>query len=163
MAALVDATNVCGACAFAVGQRVRDSCDFRGTVRYVGTVVTSKKATEAVWVGVEWDDATRGKHDGSVCGEGGAATRYFTCPPGAGSFVKPGKVDGGRALVDALSGKYVAMDAALEAPAGLFEHKANTKRGATKNIEFCGELKVRAEQQLDEGARPLRKNHRTPL
>ena len=27
-----------------------------------------------------------------------------------------------------------------------------TKRGNTKQIEFCGELKVRAEQQLDEGA-----------
>lgn len=43
------------------------------------------------------------------------------------------------------------MDAALEAPAGLFEHKAYTKRGNTKAIEFCGELKVRGRQQLDAG------------
>lgn len=43
------------------------------------------------------------------------------------------------------------MDAALEAPAGLFEHKAYTKRGNTKAIGFCGELKVRGRQQLDAG------------
>ena len=37
----------------------------KGTVRYIGPVVTSKKA-EDVWVGIEWDDATRGKHNGAV-------------------------------------------------------------------------------------------------
>ena len=34
---------------------------------------------------------------------------------------------------------------------GTFEHKAYTKRGNTKAIQFCGELNVRKEQQLDDG------------
>ena len=43
---------------------------FRGTVRYAGEV----PPTTGVWLGVEWDDASRGKHSGThngVC--------YFTC------------------------------------------------------------------------------------
>lgn len=40
------------------------------TVRYVGEVA----GTSATWLGVEWDDAGRGKHDGSHKG-----TRYFSC------------------------------------------------------------------------------------
>lgn len=52
-----------------VGQRV----SYGGalcTVRYVGEVA----GTTGSWLGVEWDDSTRGKHDGSHKGE-----RYFTC------------------------------------------------------------------------------------
>lgn len=40
------------------------------TVRYVGAV----KGTSGSWLGVEWDDPARGKHDGSHKGD-----RYFTC------------------------------------------------------------------------------------
>ena len=40
------------------------------TVRYVGDVA----GTNGIWLGVEWDDAARGKHNGSHRG-----TRYFTC------------------------------------------------------------------------------------
>ncbi len=39
------------------------------------------------FAGVEWDVETRGKNDGSVVADG-AEVRYFTCTPGAGSFVK---------------------------------------------------------------------------
>lgn len=52
-----------------VGQRFSlkgQSC----TVRYVG-VVADKKGE---WLGVEWDDASRGKHDGTHDG-----TSYFKC------------------------------------------------------------------------------------
>ncbi|XP_029383598.1 tubulin-specific chaperone E [Echeneis naucrates] len=67
----------------AVGRRV--SCGGeRATVRYVGPV----PPTAGVWVGVEWDDPDRGKHDGSHEG-----VQYFTCRhPKGGSFVRPGKV-----------------------------------------------------------------------
>lgn len=41
-----------------------------GTIKYVGPV--SGKA--GIWYGIEWDDPTRGKGDGSVDG-----VRYFTC------------------------------------------------------------------------------------
>lgn len=53
MAALAESVNGVTKAAFTVGQRVKDGVDFRGTVRYVGTVVTSKKDPDAIWVGVE--------------------------------------------------------------------------------------------------------------
>jgi dynactin complex subunit len=40
------------------------------TVRYIGDV----SGTTGTWLGVEWDDPSRGKHDGSHKG-----TRYFEC------------------------------------------------------------------------------------
>lgn len=40
------------------------------TVRYVGPV----DGTAGQWIGVEWDDPTRGKHNGIYAGK-----RYFTC------------------------------------------------------------------------------------
>jgi len=40
------------------------------TVRYVGAVAEKK----GEWLGVEWDDASRGKHDGTHDG-----TSYFKC------------------------------------------------------------------------------------
>lgn len=40
------------------------------TVRYVGGVA----GTSGTWLGVEWDDPTRGKHDGSHKG-----VKYFQC------------------------------------------------------------------------------------
>lgn len=52
-----------------VGQRV----SYHGalcTVRYIGPV----DGTAGTWLGVEWDDAARGKHDGSHKG-----VRYFAC------------------------------------------------------------------------------------
>lgn len=40
------------------------------TIRHVGTV----QGTTGDWLGVEWDDATRGKHSGEHKG-----IRYFSC------------------------------------------------------------------------------------
>ncbi len=41
---------------------------------------------------MEWDDGTRGRHDGSVeaAPGGGARVSYFTCAPGRGSLMRPG-------------------------------------------------------------------------
>ncbi|XP_055078422.1 tubulin-specific chaperone E [Periophthalmus magnuspinnatus] len=75
----------------AVGRRVSCGGD-RATVRYVGPV----PPTKGVWLGVEWDNPERGKHDGVHEG-----VQYFTCScPGSGSFVRPSKVSFG---VDFLS------------------------------------------------------------
>ena len=41
-----------------------------GTVRYAGPV----DGTQGIWLGVEWADTNRGKHDGVKDGK-----RYFTC------------------------------------------------------------------------------------
>lgn len=51
-----------------VGARFALGAD-RGTVRYVGAVPPAA----GVWLGVEWDEAARGKHDGSHAG-----VRYFS-------------------------------------------------------------------------------------
>ena len=53
---------------FAPGLRVVSEDGYFGTVRYVGPVKTSKKPVD--FVGVEWDDPGRGKHDGSVAAKG---------------------------------------------------------------------------------------------
>jgi dynactin complex subunit len=54
---------------FCVGKRLSYGGDIC-TVRYFGEV----KGTKGEWLGVEWDDAFRGKHDGQAGG-----VRYFTC------------------------------------------------------------------------------------
>ena len=106
MAALATGQGGQGGVAFDLGQRVADAkSSAHGTVRYVGTVPTSKKA-EAVYVGVEWDSDKRGKHDGSVTTEDGAKHQLFTCRAGCGSFVKPGKICAGTSLLEATKERY---------------------------------------------------------
>lgn len=77
------------------------------TIRYVGPV----EGQGGVWVGVEWDDPTRGKHDGRHNGK-----RYFSClrhthsATTAGSFVRLPKLiataDLGQSLETAIQSRY---------------------------------------------------------
>ncbi|XP_032420024.1 tubulin-specific chaperone E [Xiphophorus hellerii] len=85
-----------------VGRRI--SCGKeRATVRYVGHV----SPYEGLWLGVEWDNPERGKHDGSHEG-----VRYFTCRnPRGGSFVRPQKVSFG---VDFLTAVYLTYQTNAE-------------------------------------------------
>ncbi|KKA27243.1 hypothetical protein TD95_003170 [Thielaviopsis punctulata] len=70
--------------AYHIGQRL----SYDGalcTVRYIGPV----KQTTGEWLGVEWDDPSRGKHSGQH-----KDTRYFECissSPTAASFVRPSR------------------------------------------------------------------------
>lgn len=129
---------------FAVGCRVRDTEGFRATVRYIGPVAAAKNKTE-VWLGVEWDDKTRGKHDGSCVDENGDYHRYFECVNGAGSFIKQNKVSSGRSLMEALNERYVQVDAPVlaEADASLPNVFVNTLKGNQKSVEFVGEKQLR--------------------
>jgi dynactin complex subunit len=86
----------------AVGARVRVAPDGDcATVRYIGAVA----GTDGEWVGLEFDTAGRGKHDGVHQG-----VRYFECSAAAGpqcaSFVRPHKLSGGVTLLQALTTKY---------------------------------------------------------
>ncbi|KAJ7149343.1 hypothetical protein C8R46DRAFT_1179791 [Mycena filopes] len=76
--------------------------DHVGTVRFVGSVDN----TSGTWLGVEWDDPKRGKHDGVKDGK-----RYFTCRlPNAGSFIRPTpSIFYGTSFLKALYSKYVEM------------------------------------------------------
>jgi hypothetical protein len=127
------------------GCRVRDQDGYKATVRYVGPVIAAKDKTET-WLGVEWDDKTRGKHDGSCVDEAGQVHRYFKCDFGAGSFVKPSKISLGRPLSDALHERYVDLNAPTilkEDSSVLPDAFVTTSKGNQKGIEFVGEKKIR--------------------
>ncbi|KAK0378579.1 CAP-Gly domain-containing protein [Colletotrichum limetticola] len=63
--------------------------------------------TSGSWLGVEWDDTGRGKHDGQH-----KDVRYFSCfskAPTAASFVRPTRrADAAQSFVTALHGKYAS-------------------------------------------------------
>lgn len=57
----------------AADHKIGDRLSYDGvlcTVRFIGSV----EGTKGSWLGVEWDDPTRGKHDGQYKG-----VRYFEC------------------------------------------------------------------------------------
>jgi hypothetical protein len=85
---------------FQIGQRIRssDAGAFKGTIRYIGPV----SGQQGEWIGIEWDDSERGKHDGETGG-----VKYFTVKQaGAGSFVRSHKIEAGVAFVQALKARY---------------------------------------------------------
>ncbi|XP_066452110.1 tubulin-specific chaperone E isoform X3 [Eleutherodactylus coqui] len=68
------------------------------TVRYVGEV----PPTPGIWLGVEWYNPLRGKHDGSYEG-----SIYFTCShPTGGSFIRPKKANFGVSFLTAVTKRY---------------------------------------------------------
>ncbi|KAI3274298.1 hypothetical protein CBS147309_4202 [Penicillium roqueforti] len=113
-----------------VGQR-RSFDGHLSTIRYVGTV----QGTTGDWLGVEWDDASRGKHSGEHKG-----VRYFSCKskhPTAGSFVRPSRPsDQPLSFLEALREKY-----ASEPEHGL-SHNALASGAAIqgKAIEISGKV-----------------------
>ncbi|EST06052.1 Leucine rich repeat 4 [Kalmanozyma brasiliensis GHG001] len=107
-----------------VGQRVSLG-PHRGTIRYRGPVPPST----GEWLGIEWDDPTRGKHSGTSAG----GTRYFDVRvPGSGSFVRAtsSKLSSGCGFLSALRNKY------LPAPATETEQRSGTEETqySRKNI-----------------------------
>ncbi|KAI9025100.1 hypothetical protein CLU79DRAFT_746264 [Phycomyces nitens] len=110
-----------------VGDRIQVKLD-RATIRYIGTVAKST----GQWLGVEWDDPSRGKHDGSHGG-----IRYFECSsPTAGSFVRyhPEKVITGTTFLEALKDKYLDDTTGK----GLYVHEEDVGLlylGGNKSIE----------------------------
>ncbi|KAL6468640.1 hypothetical protein MHYP_G00221640 [Metynnis hypsauchen] len=115
----------------AVGRRV--SCDGeRGTVRYVGTV----PPTTGLWLGVEWDNPERGKHDGSHEG-----VRYFTCRhPTGGSFVRPKKASFGVDFLTAVKQRYeLGLDQAI----------GEEVRISTKTVKMVGFESIMEKQRME--------------
>ncbi|CAK92473.1 unnamed protein product (macronuclear) [Paramecium tetraurelia] len=74
----------------------------KATVKYEGPLVHENKGDE-IWLGVEWDQADRGRHNGTVQGY-----TYFKTTDGAnsGSLLKKEKVSFGNKLWEALFLKY---------------------------------------------------------
>ena len=74
------------------------------TIKYVGPLKHKKDAKETeIWLGLEWDDKTRGKHNGTVEGY-----EYFktTNNENSGSLIKMTKVNIGQTFKGALGYKY---------------------------------------------------------
>ncbi|KAG1756341.1 uncharacterized protein EDB91DRAFT_1092070 [Suillus paluster] len=84
----------------AEGSRIYILSGYFGTVKYVGPV----DGTTGLWLGVEWDDSNRGKHDGIKDGK-----RYFECRvSNSGSFIRPSSsICCGCSFLQALNNKYV--------------------------------------------------------
>ena len=90
---------------FYVGQRISYNNDLC-TVRYYGPV---EGAAPGPWLGVEWDNVTRGKHNGKS---------YFTTlssSPTAASFVRPSRrQDLLRSFLQAIRHKYTSVHSGLQ-------------------------------------------------
>ena len=92
--------------ALAVGARLFVG-SHAATIKYIGEV----EGQQGAWAGLEWDDASRGKHDGSHGGR-----RYFSCRSGAaaGSFVRLPKLlesaDLGQTLAAAIQARYKSSE-----------------------------------------------------
>ncbi|KAK1060965.1 hypothetical protein LTR74_011424 [Friedmanniomyces endolithicus] len=106
------------------------------TVRYVGPV--DGKAGE--WLGVEWDDITRGKHNGVHAGK-----KYFDCrsnSPACASFLRPKQPwDEHRTFLEALREKYVSQTSAADQEAIYFSSKQAEEVGFDKFARRQAELR----------------------
>nr|XP_014100029.1 tubulin-specific chaperone E isoform X2 [Bactrocera oleae]XP_036230977.1 tubulin-specific chaperone E isoform X2 [Bactrocera oleae] len=87
---------------YPIGTRIKVGENY-GTVRYVGEVT----GYNGSWLGVEWDDPQRGKHNGCVNGRHYFHTQY----PSAGSFVRPGKIGPFESLEEAARERYLDYSA----------------------------------------------------
>ncbi|XP_067876646.1 tubulin-specific chaperone E [Heterodontus francisci] len=113
----------------AVGRRIIYRDEY-GTVRFVGTVPSAA----GVWLGVEWDNPERGKHNGTHEG-----VQYFQCNhPTGGSFIRPQKANFGVDFLSAVKDRY-----GQEGNQGIQDCRGNPLRWGKKPIEFLGNQDVK--------------------
>ena len=125
-----------------LGRRIETRDGARATVRYVGSV----DGQDGEWVGVEWDDPARGKHDGSHDGK-----RYFECAatglePDAlpASFVRAHKIRPSVTFAAAIRAKYLDGKGEIakepktpDADADAGEAYVQSSNGQKIEIELC--------------------------
>ena len=115
----------------------------KATVRYVGQV----DGQQGTWIGVEWDNAERGKHDGQTGGR-----QYFTCKKtwedAPASFVREKRLKRGVTLVDAIREKYCGGLDEEDLECEMFIH---TSSGLNLPVTLVGQDSiVRQQSVLDE-------------
>uniref|UniRef100_A0A1I7UB38 Tubulin-specific chaperone E n=1 Tax=Caenorhabditis tropicalis TaxID=1561998 RepID=A0A1I7UB38_9PELO len=112
-----------------IGQRVRINTE-KATIRFIGEVDGYGKQQ---WVGLEWDDPSRGKHDGVVKGK-----RYFqTNHPTGGSLMKAEIIPKPKDLLFEIKNRY-AEDEMVENEIELAQ--------SSKKIELIGMERLAAKQ-----------------
>lgn len=123
-----------------VGDRVRILKE-TAIIRYIGPVINQ----QGTWIGVEWDDPSRGKHDGSTGG-----VKYFTCtsPGNAGSFVRMEKVSFGKSVTDALVARYTNQLAEFGEEVAKDELYVHTSRHRRVEVKLIGQDKISAQQSV---------------
>lgn len=112
-----------------------------GSIRYIGPLL--HKEDSDIWIGIEWDDTSRGKHNGSVDN-----IQYFTCKGNlnSGSLIKLNKVNIGISLVESAKFKYAFYEYSDET--NKFVDSTNESNSFIKlkrkkiNIELIGKDKV---------------------
>ncbi|XP_070524067.1 tubulin-specific chaperone E-like isoform X2 [Cardiocondyla obscurior] len=116
----------------------RIECDgYRGTLKYVGTVGNTK----GEWLGIDWDDSTRGKHNGTYEGVEYFQARHST----SGSFIRPGKAKFGISCPQAIKMRYGLIDDEL---AGIDKDEVSSLRKEINApfLELVGFSKVNKKQ-----------------
>ncbi|KFP68647.1 Tubulin-specific chaperone E [Cariama cristata] len=120
----------------ALGRRVVCGTEY-ATVRYVGSV----PPTAGIWLGVEWDDPQRGKHDGTYEG-----TQYFRCRhPRGGSFIRPNKANFGVDFLTAVKDRYGLND-----QQDVQHGTETTLVFGKKTVEFVGMDSIAEQQRQDQ-------------
>lgn len=116
----------------------RIECDgYRGTLKYVGPVGNTK----GEWLGIDWDDSTRGKHNGTYEGVEYFQARHST----SGSFIRPGKAKFGISCSQAIKMRYGLVDDEL---AGIDRDEVSSLRKEINApfLELVGFSKVNKKQ-----------------
>ncbi|GAB1301430.1 Tubulin-specific chaperone E [Apodemus speciosus] len=99
-----------------IGRRVDVNGEY-ATVRFCGAV----PPVAGLWLGLEWDNPERGKHDGN-----------HEVHPTGGSFVRPNKVNFGEDFLTALKKRYVLKDGPDD------EEKSCSLKVGSKQVQTIG-------------------------
>ncbi|KAK9806127.1 hypothetical protein WJX72_002459 [[Myrmecia] bisecta] len=117
--------------------------DQKATIRYVGPVA----GQEGDWIGLEWDDPSRGKHDGSTAGQ-----QYFQClySRTGGSFLRKNKFDAtaelGITITAALRLRYQGQDSDQNQVDGGSQMFVQTATNRKVEVKLVGQEKLLAKQ-----------------
>ena len=140
---------------FQLGIGDRIECDgFRATIRFVGELqnessgqpISSADKHKVTWLGVEWDDPSRGKHDGSYKG-----VKYFNVRhPTSGSFLRPEKCKTGISFLEVFTERY-GNSMGVDATKNLFVLGKNQMTA----VEMVGAEKVFQQQSRFERLREV--------
>ena len=131
-----------------LGRRIENLKEI-STVKYVGPLKhqTDRADADQVWLGIQWDNPERGKHNGTVEGY-----QYFICDDGlnSGSLLKHDKANFGINIFDGIHIKYSKKGA--DKPSHLnklginveYDEEAyfETKKRYKKKVEFWGFDKI---------------------
>ncbi|KNZ63293.1 hypothetical protein VP01_1162g7 [Puccinia sorghi] len=128
---------------FFVGQRVILDDRHLGTVRFSGRV--EGQDPEQIWLGIEWDDPTRGKHSGQFKN---GPILFRPLIPNSATFIKPSaRLGAGRSFLKALKEKYLdqellSPDSHLSAALHIAQNEENAMRKVALRFSCLDRLRL---------------------